>query len=256
MSGVSKKIFRAVISTTEMDRFCEDPQIHLPKEVLHRFQKVLRLKDGADIELLDGTGRLIKGILRMKTSDGFIANAEIIKESHEEPPLWLAQSLIRPNKLEPLIQKATEMGVTRIILWESERCEARWYGDKDHKKKMRLEKIALEATRQSLRNIAPSIEGPFQLTDFETILKEKPCHWFVGHPKAEQWLSQSLGVLNGAISNPFGVVIGPEGGLSPDELEKLEALEVKSVRFSPHVLRTETAAFPFLCAVQWLRGRL
>jgi len=256
MSGASSKNYRAVVSINEMDNLFEDPQMILPVDVLHRFQKVLRLRDGADIELLDGTGRLIKGFLRIMKNQGAIANAEVIRESPEEPPLWLAQALIRPNKLEPLIQKATEMGVTRILLWEAERCESRWYGDKDHKKKMRLEKIALEATRQSGRNVAPRIDGPLQSADFEAILKGDPCDWFVGSPQAEQWLSGSLTNFSTKMSRPLGVIIGPEGGLGLDELEGLRALEVRPVRFSPHILRTETAAFPFLCAVQWLRGRL
>jgi 16S rRNA (uracil1498-N3)-methyltransferase len=56
--------------------------------------------------------------------------------------------------------------------------------------------------------------------------------------------------------DPLGVVIGPEGGLSEAELIEFKDLGIQEVRLSPHTLRTETAAFPFLCAVQWLRGRL
>ena len=252
----SPKIFRAVVSEKVFNQLNEEPQSALPEDVGHRFKRVLRLQPGALVELLDGSGRVFSGELSYRGDEVCLVNATWATQALDVPPLFLAQALIRPNKLEPLIQKATEMGVTRIILWAAERSEARWYPESVSKKRARLEKIALEATRQSQRITCPVIEGPYDRRTFHEVLAKTPKSWFVGHPAAENWVSDILRGVTEDEKDPLGVVIGPEGGLSDAELIEFKDLGIQEVRLSPHTLRTETAAFPFLCAVQWLRGRL
>ena len=134
MSESSHKIYRAVVSSEVMDELMVEPRVILPTDVTHRFHKVLRLKNGAAVEVIDGSGRSVRGLLGIAEQQITLLEPEIFETGPKPPPLWLAQALIRPNKLEPLIQKATEMGMTRIVLWEAERGEARWYSDKDHKR--------------------------------------------------------------------------------------------------------------------------
>lgn len=250
------KIFRAVVTEKVLNQLQDDAETALPEDVTHRFKRVLRLKSGANIEILDGSGRLLSGQLTYREDAAFLENVALSAQTADAPPLYLAQALIRPNKLEPLIQKATEMGVTRIILWAAERSESRWNPGSIAKKRTRLEKIALEATRQCERTTAPVIEGPYDRSTFQQILAEIPHRWFVGHPTAHDWVSNVLQELTGDARNPLGVIVGPEGGISGSELKDFNTLGIQEIRLSPHTLRTETAAFPFLCAVQWLRGRL
>ena len=251
-----QKIYRAVVSAKALDELIEDPEAPLPDDVSHRFKRVLRLSEGDQVEVLDGSGSVMKGQLAYRDENAYLDKPTFSKEGTELPPLYLAQALIRPNKLEPLIQKATEMGVTRIILWSAERSEARWYPEAASKKRARLEKIALEATRQSQRTTSPVIEGPYDRSALNSLLAKMPEAWFVAHPAADQWVSTALQGLTSDILSPLGIIIGPEGGLSDEELSEFHDLGIQETRLSPHTLRTETAAFPFLCAVQWLRGRL
>ena len=74
--------------------------------------------------------------------------------------------------------------------------------------------------------------------------------------EAENWISQSFQTVKSPAEDSYGLVVGPEGGVTERESAFFRELGVVPVRLSPHVLRTETAAFPFLCALQWHRGRL
>ena len=247
---------RAVISKQMMDGYEAGSAPALPEEVAHRFARVLRLEPGTTVELLDGTGRLVKGAL-IATEMGWELERTVFESAAKLPaPIVLVQALIRPAKLEPLVQKATEMGLTELILWQAERSELKPSGDKFEKKIDRLRKISLEAARQSGRRDAPWIHGPLSQPALVALLKERSGHFMVGRPDARLWVTKHLQTLEVIPDEPLGLIVGPESGLSPTEEELFSELSLTGVRLSPNVLRTETAIFPFLSAAQWHRGQL
>ncbi len=247
---------RAVINSEDMDDFQSGQVGRLPQDAVHRFLKVLRLPAGEAVELLDGSGRLVVGKL-FEGSDGWgLQDARVEAAPLQNAPMLLVQAMIRPAKLEPLVQKATEMGLTELILWQAERSEIKTNAAQFAKKRARLEKIALDAARQSGRRFAPVIHGPYTVSELEGHLVGPQKTLFVGDLEAEKWISQCFQSIKTSDTAEFGLVVGPEGGLTPQEIGFFEGLGATGVRLSPHVLRTETAAFPFLCALQWHRGRL
>jgi 16S rRNA (uracil1498-N3)-methyltransferase len=182
----------------------------------HHLSRVLRLRDGAAVSVTDGAGQwrschLVAGAL------------ETGGDVEQEPPLPRLTVAVAPPKgdrLEWLVQKCTEVGVTSIVLLDAERSVVRWEGDRAARQLERLQRIALEAAMQSRRVWLPDVCGP------------------VG----------AATVLPGAvIAEPGGrpvdpgdavVAVGPEGGWSPDEV----AMAAGRVDLGPHVLRVETAA--------------
>ncbi len=173
--------------------------------------------------------------------------AEIMEEDphHNEThiSLTLAPALIRREKFELILQKAAELGVDRIVPFESSRCVVHARSEKADRQLQRWNDILMEAARQCKRNRIPELTAVKTLKDLKEYQSDVN---FAAYEKADEkamFLSEGL---DGQKS--VTVVIGPEGGFSESEAAELNAMGFHTVTLGSRILRAETAAL-YVCAV-------
>ncbi len=216
----------------------------LPKEVAHRFVDVLRLGEGALVELFDGQGNVLRGILSLGPP-ARMTNLAHARYQRELPAMVVAQAMVKMDKLEQVVQRATELAASQIVLFDCERSQVR-LGDKVEKKMSRLMRIAQDAARQCGRADVPEIHGPLR---FEELLHR--CRSFdglcvLGEPDTDV---QLLSLLEGE-ARGIMILVGPEGGFSPAEVRALKQSGAREANWAEHLLRTETAALAALSVIQ------
>lgn len=247
---------RAHVEPAILDAVAADGTLALPAATAHRFARVLRLPDGEAVELFDGRGRVARGVL--STSPVASLSGVVIEERGDGlPPLVLAQATVATDKLELVVQKATELGVSRVALFDAARSQVRLKAERLEKRQARLARIAEDAARQCGRASVPEVTFTTSAAQLAQSLRERPegAIIAVGALGAASPLSEVLAAAPveraGAV-----VVIGPEGGLDPAEIAAFEAEGAIAVRLGAHVLRTETAGLVALAAMQARLGLL
>lgn len=213
----------------------------LTPEAAHYLRDVLRLGPGAELELFDGAG----GAYPAALLEGFTA-LRLGPRREARPPLalWLVVALAKGEKLDLVVQKATELGATRICPFEAERSVVHLDRERGQARTVRWRRIAAEAARQCGRADVPAVEEPASLAAALAAIPAGLAR-FVFHPGGEP-LAAATDAAGAA------AVVGPEGGLSPAELEACEAAGARRVTLGPRILRAETAA---VVAVALLQAR-
>lgn len=192
--------------------------------------KALRLRTGASVTITDRRGRWRP--MRLVAEGGSVVlepGGEVTVEPLL-PPFAVAAAMPKGDRLEWMVQKLTELGVTRLVLLHADRSVVRWTGDKVVRGRARLERVITAACRQSRRVYWPELVGPVGARDvLATAVVAEPdgAPFVIPHGSAPA-----------ARDEMPTIAIGPEGGWSADEL----ALAATTVRLGAHVLRTETAA--------------
>ena len=226
--------------------FTEGKTAELNSDNSHHLSKVLRFPVGKNITVFNGDGFDYKALVqgaKKTTSLQIISKARNNSESKLD--LTLAQGIAKGEKMDFLIQKAVELGVTRIIPMKLERCVVRLREEKVQKKIDHWQKIANHACEQSGRSVIVSVSDPVSL---EGLLEEKGHNGFVLHHRAQIGLSQVQETSNATI------LIGPEGGLTEKEVSDSEFAGYQSVHIGKRVLRTETASLAAIANMQLLWG--
>jgi 16S rRNA (uracil1498-N3)-methyltransferase len=197
-------------------------RITLPASVAHQARRVLRLNDGDQIVLL------CEGAEAVCRLDGDGCVVEERRPSVGEPRhrLTVCQALLKGDHLEQVVQQATEIGVVRFRLLVSARCVAR---ELSARKLERLRAIARESAEQSERGVVPQVEAPLPLVE---VLEAGSVMLYERHS----------GERLSAIEPPVSVIIGPEGGFTPDEVVAADAAGVKLAGLGPRILRSRSAA--------------
>jgi 16S rRNA (uracil1498-N3)-methyltransferase len=232
-----------------MHRFFVDPeniQGHMAiidKEEAHHIQKVLRLKAGEQVILFDGSGYEYRVRLLEAKQAGLIAQI-MERSSKEELPVrvCLVQGIAKGDKMDSIIQKASEIGVAEIYPLVSERTVVRLAGDNAVKKVKRWQHIAREACKQCRRNLIPQVKPVLKMEEVYQEIGEAPALIFYEKEK-NQGLRQVLSNIKGEVlaKGRLFVLIGPEGGFSEIEVNKAIKQGVKTASLGPRILRTETA---------------
>ena len=246
---------RAFVDDDRLDGVAAGDVVILPTDVAHRFFRVLRLPDGAPIELFDDAGRVVQGTARAPDAIAVMA-VDVVDDVL--PPLVVLQAITKTDKLELVVQKATELGASRVVLFQARRSQVRLGGkggddDRADKKLARLERIAADAARQCGRARPPTLVGPMDLRGALAAAAAVAAVGVAvaGIVDAETTLSQHLGSVGPRLKQGgLLVVVGPEGGLDPDEQHSFAEVGVVGVRWSRFVLRTETAALSALAIAQ------
>lgn len=222
-------------------------------ELERYLRRVLRRKPGDSVRLFDpGTSREADAVLPETEGTlacGPVREAEVVARRE----VVLLHGLAKGDKMDAIVRDATELGATAVRLVESERSVVKLEGKRRDERKKRLEKIAEEAARQSGRADPPRIEGP---CSFHEAVAELPAHArrFALAPAADAPLGPLLAEALATLGAPLVFAVGPEGGLSPNELRFLEDHDFTSVSMGAFVLRTETVAAAVLGAVAVLSG--
>ncbi len=219
-------------------------------------KKVLRLKPGERVTLFDDTGWEHEAIIQSYGAG--VADLEIQRsyQPMRESPLdiTLAQAMGKGEKMDWVVEKATELGVQAVLPFVSSYTVPRLTADKMQKRHSRWEKIAVSAAKQSGRTRIPKI---LELCDFdEVIQKDWSCDLKILFCPGESVLG--LNQLKGERKHLAALllVIGPEGGFTAEEVEQASHHGFHTVQLGKRVLRTETAAVAVLSIVQFLWGDL
>jgi 16S rRNA (uracil1498-N3)-methyltransferase len=232
---------RAFISKDQLQPALNASSFVLPKDIAHRFVRVLRLKTGSVVELFDGHGTRVQGELDVGPQ-ATLEQIRVFVDESRMNSLVLAQAMIKTDKLEWLVQKAVELGATAIVLFDAERSIVRW-DDKAPQKLERLERIAADASRQCGRSDMPVLLGPLNFDELKDYVADFKGLSLLGDLGAGV---PALVSLLGGEPRPTLILVGPEGDFSKTEKEQLFALGVKGCRFASHVLRSETAGMAAL----------
>jgi 16S rRNA (uracil1498-N3)-methyltransferase len=221
-------------------------KISLEKNNEHHLLKVLRFPVGNTITLFNGDGFDYQAIV-IGTKKTYIVEvlSQQKNESESSLDLTLAQGIAKGEKMDFLIQKAVELGVSRIIPIQTEHCVVRLKADKVAKRINHWQKIANHACEQSGRSVIVDISLPQTLTE----LLNKPNHnGFVLHHRATKNL-QTMEKLS-----KVTILIGPEGGLSDAEIKQATNAGFQPLLLGKRILRTETASLVAIANMQLLWG--
>lgn len=243
-----KSIYRLYFDMTRL--FCDFPlfagtNIDLPKET-SRHIHVLRLSEGNEIVLFNGKGgeypARITCLDRSKTSVEILSHDPCEVELPYE--ITLAQALPEAGKMDWIIEKAVELGVSAIQPLAAQRSVVRLNAERIEKRLARWQTIVTAASEQCGRNTLMKINEPLDFNSFIENSKERTRVMFT--PRATQplanWTRQQ-------IPQPLIVMIGPEGGFSPQEEELAIQNGVIPLSIGPRILRTETAGMAAVSAI-------
>lgn len=218
----------------------------LPEKAAHHAGRVLRMREGDSAVLFDGKGNEAEVIMHFSAAQ---TEAEIIsvRKNPTESPLksTLIQSLVSQEKLDWILEKATELGVTKIVIVPAERSVTKLDAKRLQKRLIQWKGTVLSACEQCGRAVLPEILYYEDLQ--KALLDNKSDTNIVLAPAAAKGFS-----LNKTESITFAV--GPEGGFSAEEIELATQLGYESRLLGPRVLRTETAGLAALAAAQCLSG--
>ena len=220
--------------------------MELNKDNDHHLSKVLRFPIGKDIILFNGNGvDYIAKVLDSKKMTHLEIISEQKNDNESKLELTLAQGIAKGEKMDFLIQKAIELGVTNIIPMQMERCVVRLKPDKIQKKINHWQKIANHACEQSGRSVVVNITLPKTLKELLDIPNQ---NGFVLDHKATASLTQMKKESKATI------LIGPEGGLTDLEIIDSTNAGYKQLLLGKRVLRTETASLVAIANMQLLWG--
>ena len=167
----------------------------------------------------------------------------------QNPPveIYLAQGIARGEKMDFVIQKAVEMGVTQIYPVITERCNVRLDSEREQKRLQHWQAVVVSACEQSGRNYVPIVHAPMKLNLWlDSVNADKK---FVLSPHVENKLQEKM-----AQPASIAILIGPEGGLSDQEVSAASQHGFTALQLGPRVLRTETAALAALAVLQFQFG--
>lgn len=225
--------------------------ITLDDNAFNHLIRVLRMKTGESITLFDGSNQITPAVIHeVNKKTVIVKTANSVLDNRESPlNIHLGQVISRGDKMEFTIQKSVELGVNTITPLLSERCGVKLDQERLEKKVQQWQKIVISACEQCGRNIIPCINPVMKLENWCANLTDSLKLNL--HPKAEQGINQ-LPNDNKNIS----LLIGPEGGLSNEEISMTHQYQFTDILLGPRVLRTETAALTAITALQVRFGDL
>jgi 16S rRNA (uracil1498-N3)-methyltransferase len=221
-------------------------------EVRH-IRRVLRLKTKDEIVIFDGLGKEYEGLIVEEDPSSVVIKIQNVFSSKRDSPLevTLAQSLLRGEKMDYLIQKATELGVKEIIPFFSSRSVPLLEKSGKLKRHHRWERIAIEASKQCGRGVIPKIEP---LQDYSEMLKIASLDFFRLILWEREGIKLKEVLERSKEKAKIFAVIGPEGGFSQEEVEEAKGTGFIPVTLGKRILRAETASLCLLSILQYERG--
>lgn len=210
---------------------------------------VSRVRTGERIAIGDGRGTVVHGVVTSTDARELVLAAdEILVEEAPATRIMLVQALAKGDRDELAVQAATELGVDAVVPWAATRSVSRWEGPKAEKGRQRWAAIVREAVKQSIRSRVPEVlpvattaELAGRLGDARILLLD---------PTAAKALTELR-----PDGRDLALVVGPEGGIAPAELERLVAAGAETVRLGASVLRTSTAGPAAIAVLNVALGR-
>lgn len=226
----------------------ENNKIILNDGDIHHILHVMRMKENDEIEVVIDSH--LYDVIIVKTNPLELKiNYEIPSDSEINQDVTLFYVLAKGEKNDLVTQKATELGVKRIVLLTSERCIIKWEDKETNKKIERLNKIAKEASEQSHRLMIPEILGVYHLNDIPAeLLAETNLFAYEKEAGNTTTMYEALNSSKGSVS----VLVGPEGGFSEKEADfVINKYHFVPVSLGKRILRSETAAIYALSVISY-----
>jgi 16S rRNA (uracil1498-N3)-methyltransferase len=226
-------------------------RIELPADSARYLKTVLRQREGWVLTVFNGLGGEYRGRLTVMRRDTAVIELDAFVDTDPESPLaiTLVQSLARGDRMDYAIQKAVELGVTRIIPLAALRSTLRLTDGRAATRHAHWRGVIVHACEQSGRTRLPELDVPRTIDDV--------CSRDCAALKLvfERSAAEPLQAIAEETTD-VAALIGPEGGFEPEELEQLQQAGYRRARLGPRILRTETAAVAALTAIQLRWGDL
>lgn len=225
---------------------------HLPQEDAVHAARVLRMKPGEACELFAGDVRFAAVVETIAADDVTLRVTGELPSTEARLRITLYQGLPKAEKMELIVQKAVELGADAVVPVAMSRCVVKLDPKDARKKQERWQKIAREACKQSGRCKQMDVAMPISM---KQLLERLPQHQYALVPW-EDARTISLNAIHAAHpeATDIAIVIGPEGGMSADEVAAMEQQGCTPVTLGPRILRTETAGLAAIAALLCLYG--
>jgi 16S rRNA (uracil1498-N3)-methyltransferase len=223
----------------------------LPADAAHHAARVLRLRIGDAVQIFDGTGNECHGVIAEMSGKRVVVDNLTAVDANRESPLkiTLAQALSSSEKMDWVIQKATELGVAAIQPLATERSVARLSSERAEKRIEHWQQVAISACEQCGRNVLPEILPPLDIMAWLQQMRAATSQKLILLPEGAQALHSQP-----RPESEVTLLIGAEGGFAQAESESALLCGFVPIRMGTRVLRTETAAIAGLAALQTLWG--
>lgn len=233
----------------------KDNLIQITGPDVNHITRVLRLGPGDGLTVLDGRGGVYQAVIESLGKNQVLCSVAKELPAPGAPPLriTLVQGIPKGDKMDLIVQKGTELGVSRVIPLICLRSVVKLGKEKTSKRRERWQRIALEAAKQCRRPDIPDITEP---AEWEQVLAGLNPQALALIPWEEESAETMKNVLQGNPPGEVHVFIGPEGGFTPAEVETARARGVRPVTLGPRILRTETAGLAVLSMILYQWGDL
>jgi len=230
----------------------EGARIALPEDAANHLVRVLRMQEGDACVLFNGDGRDVPATLRAANKRGVEAELGApVAVDHESPlRIALVQGVARGEKMDWILQKATELGVASVFPVQSDRSEVKLEGDRATKRLAHWRSVVVSGCEQSGRARVPDV-APAQSLQALVAGGLPSMRRFLLDPEAPYAIATVP-----AIEGDCVLAVGPEGGWSPRDRQVLQAAGFEGLRLGPRILRTETAGIAAIAALQARFGDL
>lgn len=222
----------------------ENDKITIIGEDVKHITSVLRMKIGENVQVGNKQTHesYIAKIIQMNLDSVIVGITQKIEKTTESNvQIDLYQGLPKADKMELIIQKTTEIGVSNIIPVDMVRCVVKLEEKEAKKKKERWQKIAMSAAQQSKRDKIPTIENKINLKQIIEKIKEYDCFLVAYEEETQTTLKQILQPMKQKENYQIGILIGPEGGIDSKEIALLKENGATMVTLGKRILRCETA---------------
>ena len=224
---------------------------------------VRRIGAGEWVDVVDGAGlRLTCEVAGADKSSLSLVVREVLQEERPVPEIVLVQALAKGGRDEAAVEICTEIGIDRVIPWASQRAIVQWKGPKADKGRAKWEGVARAAAKQSRRAFVPTVEGVMdsrELTSWVASLTDEAGVVFVCHEEASESLGAALASLQEAGADAslpprVALIVGPEGGIGPEETGALVDAGARMIGLGANVLRSSTAGAVALTLIRAAAG--
>ena len=228
------------------------PQCQLSEDAANHVGRVLRMVEGEQLELFDGSNHIYPAIITASNKKSVKVNilGRELSDKESNLKIHLGQVISRGERMEFTIQKSVELGVNVITPLWSERCGVKLDGERMDKKIQQWQKIAIAACEQCGRNVVPEIRPLMKLQDW--CAEDDGALKLNLHPRAQH----SIKTLPMIPKDGVRLLIGSEGGLSEQEIVQTQQNGFTEILLGKRVLRTETASLAAISALQIYFGDL
>ncbi len=217
----------------------------------HHAASVLRLRAGEAVEVVDGRGRRIRGVVEDTRKDSVtIAVGTVTDEERPQPRVVVVQAVAKGDRGERAVELMTEVGVDAIVPWQAEHAVSRWRDDKAERGADKWRAVARAAAKQSRRAYLPEIHDLASTADLASVVQEADMSLVL-----DETATLPIAACMLPVAGTVVLVVGPEGGISVRERETFASWGATFVRLGPTVLRTSTAGSVAAAVVMSGSGR-